>query len=166
VAALPEPAVDEAAFRAALGRFATGVAFVTAETGGARLGLIVSSFTSVSLRPPLISFCPSRDSLTWRRMRAARAFAVNVLAAPHAGFARRAAEPGADRFDATAVEPGVTGAPIMRDALAAIECTIEAQYPAGDHWLVIGGVRRVHQPADGDPLVYWGGDFGHFERYG
>jgi flavin reductase (DIM6/NTAB) family NADH-FMN oxidoreductase RutF len=158
--------MQEEDFRAALGRFATGVAFVTAEVGGARLGLIVSSFTSVSLDPPLVSFCPSRDSLTWRRMRAARAFAVNVLGAPHAEFARRAAMPGADRFGCAEVEPGVSGAPIMREALAAIECTIEAQYPAGDHWLVIGGVRRLHLPADGDPLVYWAGEFGLFQRYG
>ena len=73
--------------REAFGRFATGVAFVTADGDGSPLGLIVSSFVAVSLQPPLISFCPARDSLTWRRMRSSERFAVNVLGSWHADFA-------------------------------------------------------------------------------
>jgi 3-hydroxy-9,10-secoandrosta-1,3,5(10)-triene-9,17-dione monooxygenase reductase component len=60
------------AFRNALGRFPTGVALVTAALDGEPAGLIVNSLTSVSLEPPLISFCPSRSSLTWARMRQTR----------------------------------------------------------------------------------------------
>src|ERR671926_383602 len=89
-----EPGLDERTLRTAFGRFATGVAFVTTEDDG----LIVSSFAAVSLQPPLISFCPSRDSLTWQRMRHAGRFSVHILAARHGGFARRVALPGADRF--------------------------------------------------------------------
>jgi 3-hydroxy-9,10-secoandrosta-1,3,5(10)-triene-9,17-dione monooxygenase reductase component len=65
------PALEARSFRDALGRFATGVAFVTAAPDGQPAGLIVNSLTSVSLEPPLISFCPSRSSLTWSRMRRA-----------------------------------------------------------------------------------------------
>src|SRR5829696_6929952 len=93
-----EPGLDERSLRAAFGRFATGVAFVTTEVDGAPLGLIVSWFAAVSLDPPMVSFSPSRASLTWRRMRRAGRFAVNVLDERHADFARRAAAPGADRF--------------------------------------------------------------------
>src|SRR3954462_14551569 len=110
-----EPGLDQRSLRAAFGRFATGVAFVTTEGAGTPLGLIVSSFAAVSLRPPLVSFCPSRDSITWQRMRHAGRFAGHVLAAPQAGFARRAALPGADRFS----EPDV-----LQTALAVIECDI------------------------------------------
>src|SRR5215218_9913356 len=118
------PGLDECSLRAAFGRFATGVAFVTAEVDGTPLGLIVSSFAAVSLDPPLVSFCPARDSLTWRRMRAAGGFAVYVLASRHGDFARRAAAPVANRFS----EPDV-----LRDALAVIECDLEAEHPTGDH---------------------------------
>src|SRR3954462_6924079 len=86
-----EPGLDEQGLRAAFGRFATGVAFVTSEVDGLPLGLIVSSFTAVSLDPPMISFCPARDSLTWRPMRSSRALTVNVLGKQHRAFARAAA---------------------------------------------------------------------------
>lgn len=148
------PELDERRLRAAFGRFATGVAFVTAQVGGAPLGLIVSSFAAVSLRPPLVSFCPARDSLTWRRMRNAGGFTVNVLAAPHGEFARRAAAPGADRF----ADPSV-----VDDALAAFECDLEAEHPAGDHWIVVGRVRALEVCRSGRPLVYFAGGFGSFE---
>src|ERR671922_290470 len=93
-----EPGLDERSLRAAFGRFATGVAFVTAEVDRTPLGLVVSSFAAVSLRPPLVSFCPSRDSITWQRMRRAGRSPPPVLAEEPGGFARRAAPPGADRF--------------------------------------------------------------------
>jgi flavin reductase (DIM6/NTAB) family NADH-FMN oxidoreductase RutF len=155
MSALPAvlPELEERRLRAAYGRFATGVAFVTAEVGGTSQGLIVSSFTAVSLRPPLVSFCPARDSLTWRRMRTAGRFTVNVLAAPHGEFARRAAVPGADRFS----DPGV-----VDDALAAFECELEAEHVAGDHSIVVGRVRALEVCRDGRPLVYFAGGFGSF----
>ena len=149
-----EPGPDERSLRAAFGRFATGVAFVTTEVDGTPLGLIVSSFAAVSLRPPLVSFCPSRESVTWQRMRHAGRFTVHVLAAEHAGFVRRAAPAGADRF----AEPDV-----LRDALASIECDIASEHAAGDHWIVVGRVRRLHAAAEGRPLVYFAGRFGVFE---
>jgi flavin reductase (DIM6/NTAB) family NADH-FMN oxidoreductase RutF/DNA-binding SARP family transcriptional activator len=140
--------------RDAFGRFATGVAFVTTEVGGTPLGLIVSSFAAVSLDPPLVSFCASRDSLTWRRMRTAKRFVINLLAADHGEFARRVAAPGADRF----AEP-------LHDPLAVIECELEAEYPGGDHTIVVGRVRDV-RVRHGEPLVYFAGGFGAFEAAG
>src|SRR3954453_13758872 len=91
-----EPGLDQRSLRAAFGRFATGVAFVTTEVDGTPLGLIVSSFAAVSLRPPLVSFCPRRASITWQRMRHAGRFTVHLLHARHDGFARRAAPAGAE----------------------------------------------------------------------
>ena len=153
--ALPQIPFDERVVREAYGRFSTGVAFVTAQVDGTPLGLIVSSFVGVSLRPPLVSFCPARDSLTWRRMRQAGGFAVHVLAEWHGGFARRAAEPGADRF----AEPDV-----LRDALAVLECELEAEHAAGDHSIVVGRVSRLRVWSEGRPLVYFAGELGGFRR--
>jgi flavin reductase (DIM6/NTAB) family NADH-FMN oxidoreductase RutF len=149
-----EPVLDERSVRDAFGRFATGVAFVTAEVDGTPLGLIVSSFTAVSLRPPLVSFCPARDSFTWRRMRLADRFDVNVLDARHGGFARRAAAPEADRF----AEP-------LHDVLAVIECEFAAEHATGDHAIVVGRVRGLQLPPGGDPLVYFAGGFGAFRPH-
>ncbi|HEY7075364.1 MAG TPA: flavin reductase family protein [Solirubrobacteraceae bacterium] len=144
------PALDDRLLRDGFGRFATGVAFVETRVGGVAHGLIVSSFAAVSLDPPLVSFCPARESLTWRRMRTAGGFTVHVLGAGHGGFARRAAAPGADRF----AEP-------LRDALAVLECDRVAEHAAGDHWIVVGRVRRLCV-LDGPPLVYFAGAFGAF----
>ena len=150
------PAVDERSLRAAFGRFATGVAFVTTEVGGTPLGLIVSSFAGVSLDPPLVSFCPSRSSITWQRMRHAERFAVHVLDERHAAFARRATPPGADRF---------ADLDVVRDAVASIDCDLDAEHGAGDHWIVVGRVRGVRVSPGAEPLVYFGGRFGAFRPH-
>jgi 3-hydroxy-9,10-secoandrosta-1,3,5(10)-triene-9,17-dione monooxygenase reductase component len=153
-------ALDARAFRDALGRFATGVAFVTAAPDGEPTGLLVNSLTSVSLEPPLIAFCPSRSSLTWERMRRTGRFAVNVLARHHERFAKRASPPGADRFAGLDWQPGPDGTPLVRDALATLECEIAAQHSAGDHWIVVGQVSRLRTAPTKEPLLFYAGGFG------
>jgi flavin reductase (DIM6/NTAB) family NADH-FMN oxidoreductase RutF len=145
------------AFRDALGRFPTGVAFVTAVLDGEPAGLIVSSLTSVSLEPPLVSFCPSRSSLTWSRMRRTRRFGVNVLGRRHERFARSASPPGANRFAGVDWELGPGGVPLVTDALAALECDIVAEHPAGDHWIVVGHVHSILMSPLANPLVFFAG---------
>jgi 3-hydroxy-9,10-secoandrosta-1,3,5(10)-triene-9,17-dione monooxygenase reductase component len=152
LSAVPQPSIDAEHLKAAFGRFATGVAFVQAEVGGARHGLIVSSFAAVSLTPPLISFCPARSSLTWRRMRAGRRFDVHVLGSQHRGFAAAAGQPGADRF-----------AHALENPLASFDCTLEAEHGAGDHWIVVGRVHAVHVTPQ-DPLVYFQSTFHSLEQ--
>jgi 3-hydroxy-9,10-secoandrosta-1,3,5(10)-triene-9,17-dione monooxygenase reductase component len=156
----PAPAPDARSFRDALGRFATGVAFLTAAPDGEPAGLIVNSLTSVSLNPPLSSFCPSRSSLTWRRMRRAGRFGVNILGRQHERFAMHASPAGADRFAALNWEIGPRGVPLLSDALATLECEILAEHPAGDHWIVVGRVSDVRTSPLNDPLVYFAGAFG------
>jgi flavin reductase (DIM6/NTAB) family NADH-FMN oxidoreductase RutF len=147
-------------FRDALGRFPTGVAFVTAVPDGEPAGLIVNSLTSVSLQPPLLSFCPSRSSLTWSRMRRTQRLGVNVLGRRHEHFARSASPPGADRFAGVDWELGPGGVPLITDALAALECDIVAEHPAGDHWIVVGHVRTILMSPLDDPLVFFAGAIG------
>jgi 3-hydroxy-9,10-secoandrosta-1,3,5(10)-triene-9,17-dione monooxygenase reductase component len=155
----PAPARDARSFRDAIGRFATGVAFVTAAPDGKATGLIVNSLTSVSLEPPLISFCPSRSSLTWSRMRRTGRFGVNLLARRHERFAIRATPAGADRFAGLDWKPGPGGVPLLTDALASFECEIVAEHPAGDHWIIIGHVDNLHTSPIKDPLVFFAGTF-------
>jgi len=153
------PPSDGRAFRDALARFATGVAFVTATPAGEPAGLIVNSLASVSLEPPLVSFCPARSSLTWRRMRRTGRFGVNVLARQHERFVTRAAPPGTDRFAGLDWSHGEGGVPLVAGALAALECQIVAEHPAGDHTIVVGRVERMQVRAGDDPLVFYAGAF-------
>jgi 3-hydroxy-9,10-secoandrosta-1,3,5(10)-triene-9,17-dione monooxygenase reductase component len=157
--AQPAPAPDARAFRDALGRFATGVAFVTAAPDDGPAGLIVNSLASVSLEPPLVSFCPSRSSLTWSRMRRARHFGVNVPAHEHERFARRASLAGADRFAGRDWAPGHRGVPLLTGALATLECEIVAEHPAGDHWIVVGRMDDACVSPVDEPLVFFAGAF-------
>ena len=162
--AVPAPAqplqpVNARTFRDALGRFATGVAFVTATPAGKPAGLIVNSLASVSLDPPLVSFCPSRSSLTWSRMRRTRRFGVNVLGRVHEPFARRATPAGADRFADLDWTLGPRGVPLLTDALATLECETVAEYPAGDHWLVVGRVEDARVAPVNEPLVFFASAF-------
>ena len=147
------------AYREALGRFATGIALVTAAPDGEPAGLIVNSLASVSLDPPLVSFCPSRNSLTWSRMRRTRRFGVNVLGRVHEPFARRAIPAGADRFADLDWTFGPRGVPLLRDALATLECETVAEHPAGDHWIVVGRVEDARLAPVNEPLLFFAGAF-------
>jgi 3-hydroxy-9,10-secoandrosta-1,3,5(10)-triene-9,17-dione monooxygenase reductase component len=155
----PAPPPDPRAFRDALGRYATGVAFITAASHDEPAGLIVNSFTSVSLEPPLVSFCPSRTSLTWSRMRRAGRFGVNILGQHDEHFAKRATPAGANRYAGVSWELGRGGAPLLTDALATLECEIVAEHPTGDHWIVVGQVDHLRVSPIDDPLVFFAGAF-------
>jgi 3-hydroxy-9,10-secoandrosta-1,3,5(10)-triene-9,17-dione monooxygenase reductase component len=158
------PAPDARAFRDALGTFATGVAFVTAAPDGEPAGLIVNSLASVSLEPPLVSFSPARSSLTWSRMRRTGRFGVNVLGWRHERFVERATPAGADRFAGLDWAPGRGGAPLLTDALASLECTIVAEHPAGDHWIVVGHVDNLRISRVDEPLVFFAGALGALQQ--
>jgi 3-hydroxy-9,10-secoandrosta-1,3,5(10)-triene-9,17-dione monooxygenase reductase component len=155
----PRRARDGRQFRDALARFATGVAFITAAPEGEPVGLIVNSLASVSLEPPLVSFCPSRSSLTWSRIRRAGHLGVNVLGQQHEPFVARATPAGANRFAGLDWTIGRRGAPLLPDALATIECEIVAEHPAGDHWIVVAQIDNLHISPANDPLIFFAGAY-------
>lgn len=153
---------DTRLLRAALGRFATGVAVVTATSpAGTPVGMTVNSFTSVSLDPPLVLFCASRRSSLYPVFAAAAAFGVNILRDGQTAESRRFAGPGFDRFAGLAPREGRTGVPLLPRALATLECVDPERRPAGDHDVIIGRVAVVETHA-GDldqPLVYYAGGY-------
>jgi len=157
MSALPAQPVAPGDLRRAASRFPTGVALVTSPGG---LALVIDTFISVSLEPPLIAFSPSRTSLTWRRMRAAGRFGVSVLGAQHVEGIRERARPGADRLAGLDVELLAGGVPVVRDALAVLVCSLESEHVAGDHTVAIGRVQEARHNGDGPPLVFFGGEFG------
>jgi len=121
-----------------------------------------NSVTSVSLDPPLILFCPAKSSTSWPKIREAGRFCVNVFAAHHEEASRRFAAPAVDRFEGVAWHPRPAG-PALDDAVAWIECTIDAESPAGDHLIVLGAVDQLDtRGGESAPLVFYRGQYGSF----
>lgn len=152
-------AVDPAEFREVLGNFATGVTVISALDGPTPVGFTCQAFTSLSLDPPLVSFSVSRRSSSRPRILAAGRFCVNVLAFDQHALCSRFATPGADRFTGVDWWRSPGGCPVLDGALAWIDCTIEAEYPAGDHTIVLGRVHALDVQREAAPLVYHRGAF-------
>jgi 3-hydroxy-9,10-secoandrosta-1,3,5(10)-triene-9,17-dione monooxygenase reductase component len=127
------------------------------------VGLAVNSFTSVSLQPALVAFCVGVSSSTWPTVRSAGSFCVNILAEDQEAVSRTFASHGVDRFAGMGWRPSPSGAPILADVLAWIDCTVEAEYEAGDHRIVVGRVRELDLLHEGRPLVFYRGGYGRFE---
>ena len=153
------PVVDGDDFRRALGRHAAGVVVVT---GPGPVGLTATSFASVSLDPPLVSFCVGRESTTWPELREAASFAVNVLATDQAALASRFARKGIDRFAwPTSWHAGPGGVPILDGTAAHLVCEPYDMVAIGDHWLVVG----TGLGSEGVPLLYHRGEYGRFSPH-
>ncbi len=152
--------VDPADFRAVLGRWTTGVTVITAMLDGKPEGLTASSFTSLSLDPPLILFCLDRAASTFAALTQAESFAVNILAADQSQLSNRFASPDADRFADLEWTTWATGAPILPGCVASLDCRREALHDGGDHVIVIGRVMELAVRSDtADPLVYFRGGY-------
>jgi 3-hydroxy-9,10-secoandrosta-1,3,5(10)-triene-9,17-dione monooxygenase reductase component len=152
--------IDPTAFREVLGRLPTGVVVITA-FGPEPTGLAANSFTSVSLDPPMVLFCPARSSSTWPTIREAGRFCVNVMAYHHGEVTRRFSQRGIDRFEGVAWHPRETG-PALDEAAAWIECTIADELPAGDHTIITADVVAIEAAAEIAPLVFHRGRYGTF----
>ncbi|MET7336886.1 flavin reductase family protein [Nonomuraea sp. NPDC005650] len=156
-------AVDAAGFRQALAVHAAGVVIITAQTDGIPVGLTATSFSSVSLDPPLVSFYVDQSSTTWPWLRSADHFAVNVLASDQADLAARFARKDIDRFaEPTRWRPGTLGAPLLQDVSAHLICLPHETVDVGDHILVVGLVTEARVHSAGRPLIYHQGRFGRF----
>lgn len=162
---LPGRAVDAERFRQALAVHAAGVVVVTAQPEEVPVGLTATSFCSVSLTPPLVSFYVDRASSTWPFLRRAGHFAVNVLSSDQAELASRFARRGVDRFAAPTVwRPGPRGVPLLDGVSAQLVCVPHSTADIGDHVLVVGLVVEtiLGSGAAGLPLLYHRGRFGRF----
>ena len=147
-------------FRTVLGHFATGVAVVTAVHQGRPVGMTVQSFCSLSLDPPLILLCPGRVSTSWPRIEAVGRLCINLLAEGQASLARQFARPDTDKFGGVRWRPAPeTGSPVLEDALAWIDCTLEEVHPGGDHLVAICRVLDLEAVAGVRPLVFFQSGF-------
>ncbi|HIW61233.1 MAG TPA: flavin reductase family protein [Candidatus Stackebrandtia excrementipullorum] len=138
-----------------LGHYATGVTVVTTtDRTGNPVGLTVNSFTSVSLRPPMVLWCLNRGSSTRDAFEHSGHYAVNILARDQSGLATRFAGSGANRFSDVPWRLGVAGQPILEGVSAWLVCRMPgAAINAGDHVVLFGRVL-AHRTHHADPLLF------------
>lgn len=160
-----EMKIEAATFRQVLGQYPTGVCVITAlADDGQPVGLVVGSFTSVSLDPPLVGFFPDKKSSSWPQIEAAGHFCVNVLASDQTELCRQIARPGPDKFAGVEYERSAHNLPILAGATVSIECRLESVTEAGDHWLVLGHVLGLEARRDADPMLFFKGQYGGFAK--
>ncbi|HXH69240.1 MAG TPA: flavin reductase family protein [Pyrinomonadaceae bacterium] len=146
-------------FRAALGRFASGVTVVTTKDPDGRLhGITVSAFCSVSLEPPLILVCIEKNTGSHCALKQSNSFVVNLLREDQQYISDRFASYLPDKFSEVKYHPGIDDLPVLEDVLANLECRLVSSYASGDHTIYIGQIERA-TVNNGNPLVYWHGNY-------
>jgi len=152
-------AVDQAQFRQLLGRFATGVAVITARGADGRPhGMTANSLASVSLEPPLLLLSIDHAAAMHGLLVTAPAFAVNILASTQETVSRRFAQDSDERFDGIGYQESPRGLILLDGALAHIECERTATHEAGDHTILVGLVV-AGSATEGRPLCYFRGGY-------
>lgn len=152
--------VTGAEFRGAIGCFATGVAVVTTrQDDGRPCGLTANAVTSVSLEPPLVLVCVDKTAESHPHFGSTGIFAVNVLTEAQRDVSARFAMSGGDKFAGLPFHWGATGAPVLNQHLACVECRIVAAHDGGDHTIYVGRVE-VAASRGGRPLLYFRGAYG------
>ncbi|BDB59722.1 flavin reductase [Rhodococcus sp. RDE2] len=155
--------IDPARFRQTLGHYPTGVAVITAiDADGQPVGMVVGSFTSVSLDPPIVAYLPTRESRTYARLRTSSHFCVNVLAADQRELCGRFAARGDDKFAGVEWTPAPSGSPILDGAVTWIDCEVADELEGGDHFIVMGRVQDLDVARPTLPLLFFQGGYGRF----
>ena len=150
--------IDSREFRAAMSRFATGVAVVTTFDGSKREGLTINSFTSLSLDPPLVLWSLRKNAPSLSTFQRAEGFAINVLCANRLDLSQHFAKPRADKFENVPFSESELGNAVLTGNLALFECRKSQTVDGGDHTMFIGEVLRVEY-RDDVPLIFSGGRY-------
>lgn len=147
--------VDPDELRSLFGRVPAGVAIVTVDAGGHRLGLTIGSLVALSLEPPLVGFAVSRDAALHELLREAGGCALSLLAAGQDWLAQHFARgvPPIAMWHGIATEAGASGAPLLVGALGWLECSLRTEVAVGTHTFFVCGVQRVELGVDAPGLV-------------
>ena len=151
--------IEQQHFRRVCSKYATGITILTVlDSSGAPQGMTVNSFTSVSLSPPLILVCIDRQTSILSNFKQGTRFGVNVLQEEQRELSTWFARSGYDRFLGIEWSAGETGAPLLEDMLATLECEVTQMIEAGDHVVVIGAALHASW-REGQPLVYFNSSY-------
>lgn len=156
-------ALDSAVMRQVMGSYPTGVVVITGIADhGQPLGMVVGTFTSVSLEPPLISFLPMKSSKSFAALRTAKSFCVNILAADQEQVCRHFASKAEDKFADLNWRKSPAGAPILEGVVGWIECSYADIVEAGDHYIALGAITNLAIERDTLPLLFFQRGYGRF----
>lgn len=149
-------------FRRTMGCFATGITVVsTVDAEGRPVGVTINSFSSVSLDPPLVSFCLVHSARSLPAFREAGKFAVNVLAEDQQALSEGFAVSPSLPWNETTWHAGpATGCPLLAGCLATMECELDHEAEGGDHTVLLGRVVKLEHTETGRPLLYFRGRYG------
>ena len=152
--------LDQRAFRDAAGSFATGVMVMTCNGGAEGLiGVTMNSFSSVSLDPPLVSFCIA-DSLTeFETLLKTDVFALNLLNEDQQELSNQFAKTGPGKWRGVSYREGANSAPIIEPNHGVLLCTKHAQYECGDHYIVVARVDDIEIGDEAPPLLFYKGRY-------
>lgn len=152
-----------ATFKEAMSRFPSGVVIATARDElGQSWGFTASSFSSVSLEPPLILLCLSKGADCHRVFSSLPWFAVNILSVADQAAAATFARRGADKFAASSFDVDEYGSPLLQSAVATLSCEKFATHDCGDHTVIVGRVIRAKLGSNDSPMIYAARQFGRF----
>ena len=151
-------------FRHVMRKFATGVTLLTVRDRQALHGMTANAFASVSLSPTLVLVCIEKGNMTHAFVSRAGNFAMNILSADQEILAKRFAKQVAgpvDPFADLAYHSAVTGAPILDDCVAYVDCRVVAAHDAGDHTIFVGQVEAADfgRARDLPPLLWFNGEY-------
>jgi 3-hydroxy-9,10-secoandrosta-1,3,5(10)-triene-9,17-dione monooxygenase reductase component len=156
---------DSAQFRHILGHYPTGICAITAVECDAPIGMVVGSFTSVSLDPPLVAFFPDKKSTSWPKIERGQRFCVNVLAEHQRDVCRALSSKAENKFDGVSFRLSAAGLPILENVVAWIDCTLEAVHEAGDHFIAVGRAHSLAVEHPHQPLLFFKGGYGQFSPF-
>lgn len=145
--------------RAAYAVFPSGVVGLCALVDGVPIGMVASSFVSVSLEPPLVAVCVQWTSETWPQLQARPRVGVSVLGESHDSAARRLAAATGDRFEGLTLSVTGDGAVLIEGACAWLECSLDSVIPAGDHQMVLLRIEAFEVRPAVEPLVFQSSTF-------
>ena len=153
-----QPATD---LKTLMRRFPHGVAVLTVDADGERLGLTIGSLVSLSLDPPLVGLAISRQAAMHELLRAAGGFALSLLAQGQEWLAQHFARgvPPIALWHGIASREGAAGAPLLVGALGWVECRLASEHPVGDHTFFVGEVLSVELGEPAPPLIHIGSDY-------
>jgi len=154
--------IDSRALRYALGRFASGITVISGMVDNVPTGFTCQSFYSVSLNPPLVSFCVMKTSKSWPSIRLSRRFTVNVLAEEQQAISDAFAKSGSEKGKHVDWAAHLGGKAVIAKTLMWLDCSLHSEHELGDHFLIIGKVEEM-SPVDWDrqrnPLIYFRGQY-------
>ncbi|WP_202864881.1 flavin reductase family protein [Rothia halotolerans] len=162
----PQPQeITKEDYRKVFGALPTGVTAITGRTeAGKPMGFVVGTFASLSLAPPLVTFCVDKSSSTWPTLRSLGRFTANILSTEQLPVSRALSRKGDEKFQGVAYTESALGTPRIDDSVAWIDCEVLSEVVAGDHYVIVGAVHAM-EFGRGEALVFRGGKFGEYKEW-